>query len=336
MIKIIKVGDVHARYDVPKSRLDSYPDTVLAKLEHVFALARGTESYVVFVGDIGNSPSLHKGDGYIFFLRLMHLFKKYDDVKKFIVVGNHDVYGQNVETFDKSYLKAFEVMGLIERLRMDKPVILEDDDTRVAITGCDYFHQIDKGDLSYYTGFTKTNDAVMIHAVHGFLTDNKAKWDKIKTTSIDEISDTPAHITLAGHEHSGFGIVSKNNRYFVNIGSLLRVSASVGDIGNEVSVAMIEIDGKDIDIREHFLPATIAKPATMVINRAALEEEKERAALIENLSNASAALFDVGDLEAGITLIDDLIKYSETLNIPKKVVDIMLECIEEAEKEREQ
>ena len=73
----------------------------------------------------------------------------------------------------------------------------------------------------------------------------------------------------------------------------------------------------------------------MVINRAALEEEKERAALIENLSNASAALFDVGDLEAGITLIDDLIKYSETLNIPKKVVDIMLECIEEAEKERE-
>ena len=82
--------------------------------------------------------------------------------------------------------------------------------------------------------------------VHGMLL-NKPFIKGIPYTLIDDIKDTKANITLSGHYHSGFGIINVEGKYFVNPGSLVRITNSLAEINRIPKVAIIKL-GDSIDI----------------------------------------------------------------------------------------
>src|SRR5699024_208335 len=78
------------------------------------------------------------------------------------------------------------------------------------------------------------------HMIHGMLL-NKPFIKGIPYTLIDDIKNTKADITLSGHYHSGFGIINIDDKYFINPGSLIRITNSLIEIDRIPQVVLIEL-----------------------------------------------------------------------------------------------
>ena len=173
------------------------------------------------------------------------------------VAGNHDMYGQNPETVRRTMLGVFEAIGLIELLGIDGEIIFEKGGTRLQLTGRPYRYDIDDEDFKRYYLVRKRSDCdYAINMIHGMLVE-KPLPQGVAFTLIEEITDTGADITLSGHYHSGFGIKEIGGKYFVNPGSIARLSGTTADIGRMPGVIIIEL-GETVKIEEIALKSALS------------------------------------------------------------------------------
>ena len=73
---------------------------------------------------------------------------------------------------------------------------------------------------------------------------NKPFFEGVQYTLIEDIKDTEADITLAGHYHNGFGIKKIDSKYFINPGSIVRVANKISEIKRIPEVILIEVNNK--------------------------------------------------------------------------------------------
>lgn len=264
-MNLIYTTDIHGRANNPISRLDDYPVTVLRKVEWVVDTANEHNAYVACGGDIVNSPDTSPSFIGALAGRLSKLKKK----PMYIVLGNHDIYGYNPDSFIRTPLYILECLGLIKILNTDDPVYLEDE---IVLTGQSSVYDMDKNSKYYYPDIDK-KDCKHFHIIHSFLTNKE--WKYVNHTLIDNVLDTTADVVLSAHEHNGFGLIEKGGKIFCHPGALLRVSASVGDINKIVRISKFEIKGGHIKHEFINTPMAIALPWEEVIDRDRLEEEKE-------------------------------------------------------------
>lgn len=327
-MKFIYLTDPHVRVQSPTYRLDDYYKTILSKLDYARHL--GEENGVVGTiigGDLLDRPDVP----YTTLSGLCEVLRKFK-TPVYVVLGNHDVYGYNPNTFHRTALSVLEASGLIHRLSMEETV-LEQDDTCVCLTGVDAHSALDKnGQVSDYIDVPRIIDnCVYIHVVHGFLA--VRPWPMVPVTTIDSIINTNADIVLTGHEHSGFGVIEKNGRLFCNPGALGRVTASVGDVNLEVKVALIEVCGMDKKIELLKFPPNIARPASEVIDRAKLEQDKEHKQTLLSFSTKAKETMQKFDFNAGFNLYGILNHMIEEENISEEISEIIRKYIAEAEEE---
>ena len=81
MSKILFIPDVHLQEYSPRSRKDSYPTTILEKLEFIVDYANKNNADVYFLGDLFNATNLPM----IYFYRVVEVFKKFNKVPLIIV-----------------------------------------------------------------------------------------------------------------------------------------------------------------------------------------------------------------------------------------------------------
>jgi DNA repair exonuclease SbcCD nuclease subunit len=280
MIRFLYTTDSHGRWSNPAARLDDFPYTILKKFEYINHLAEELDvAAILHGGDWVESPDVSN----TFVSELASILTR---SKKpwYGILGNHDVYGQNPETFKKTPLAIAVAAGAFTRLS-EVPTIFYDGEDKAAITGKDSYFDLDKKiDREDYTILERVPNAVNIRLVHGMLDDHK--WmDNVDSTSIDEIINTKADIILTGHIHPGYGVIKKNYKIFCNPNALARVSASVGDVNLEVRVALITIANQSFDVELIPFPVSIARPANEIIDRAKLEAEKEHKRQLQNFKD---------------------------------------------------
>jgi DNA repair exonuclease SbcCD nuclease subunit len=329
-MKFIYFTDPHVRITSPKYRKDDFYQTILKKLSYVNYLGQeyNVDSYICG-GDWMDRPDIP----YTTLTGLAEVLSKF---KKpiYSVIGNHDIFGYNPETHYRTALSVIRGCGFITRLSMQQPICVTDGNTRVLLSGCDAHSQLDKnGRITDYIDIPGEDieaDA-RIHVVHGFLT--KKPWPHVPVTTINQILDTKADIVLTGHEHSGFGVIKANGKLFCNPGALGRITASVGDVNLEVKVALIEINGSDRKIDLIKLPADIARPASEVIDRDAMEKEKARQETLMLYSTATKETVNKFKFDTGFDLYRMLDMLKENKHIPEDVEAIMLKYIALAEEE---
>lgn len=326
-MKFIFVTDSHGRGSNPASRLDDFPTTILNKFRWVNQKAK----------DIGATAILHGGDWLETpdvanaFVRELTYILSHSDVPWYGILGNHDIYGQNPETFKKTPLGIAEAAGAFTRLS-EKPTIFKDNNTIVSITGKDSYFDIDKKiGKEDYINSEITPDAVNIHIVHGFLDDHK--WqDVIDCTTIEEVANCNADILLTGHVHQGYGIKRVNGKIFCNPNALARTTASIGDVNNEVRIAVITIDGKNFDIELVSLPSDVARPANEVIDRAKLVAEKEHKKQLDKFIN-SLNTKDISITNNSFNIYNILNIVAKEDNLDDNIISITREKLEQAEEE---
>ena len=134
----------------------------------------------------------------------------------YIICGNHDIYGHNPNTINRTMLGLLNTLNIVKVIEENDIIYLYKNGIKVQLTGQPYIYNIDnQSNKSKYIVESIGEDVdYAIHMVHGMLL-NKPFIKGIPYTLIDDIKETKADITLSGHYHSGFGVIEYNNKYFV-------------------------------------------------------------------------------------------------------------------------
>ncbi|MCX7921809.1 MAG: metallophosphoesterase [Clostridia bacterium] len=268
-MKFLFFTDTHIRGTTPKNRTDNFYDTLKNKFYEVKQISDDLEvDYILHGGDWFDRPDISPA-----IVREFAIIVRSFNKPIYTIAGNHDIFGHNPGTLGRTMLGLLEGIGIIKLLGYEDRVILERDGLRVQLTGSSYNYGIDGEDFrKHYIIDKRTDVDYAINLVHGMLL-QKPFIEGIHYTLIDEIKETEADITLSGHYHGGFGIVRNGSKYFINPGSMVRVSNSIGEIKRKPEVVFLEL-GKDITATT--IPLKTALPGEQVLDRQHLEKSQDR------------------------------------------------------------
>lgn len=264
-MKILFFTDTHIRGTNPKNRVDDFTRTLEDKLNEIVFLVDDLKiDYVIHGGDLFDRPDLSVS----VVSNFAKILKKVK-VPFYIVCGNHDIFGHNPKTIDRTMLGLLSSLDFIEIIKEEETKILSKDGLKVQLTGQPYVYDIDSNfkdkyileDISEGMDFS-------IHVVHGMLLD-RPFVKGIPFTLIDEIKQTKANITLSGHYHAGFKTQFIDGKYFINPGSLARVTNSLEEISRTPKVVLIELNES---ITINLIELKSAEKGDKVLNRDEIEK----------------------------------------------------------------
>ncbi|MCX7695846.1 MAG: metallophosphoesterase [Caloramator sp.] len=274
-MKFLFFTDTHIRGTNPRARLDNFENTLYNKFEELLNYIKSNKiDYVLFGGDLLDRPDVS--------LSVMQKF--IDILNKFpkpiyMVLGNHDIFGQNPNTVNRTIIGILETLGIVWILD-NKPVELYDGKVKVKITGSSFTYDIDVD--SYKSKYISNKDDCnyLIHIVHGMLME-KPFIKEVPHTTIEEIvQKTEADITLCGHYHTGYGLIKFEDKYFVNPGAIVRINNSLSEIKRSPSFAVINIDdGISISIEK----IKSAPRGEDILDRSFIKIQEQREILFNNI-----------------------------------------------------
>lgn len=307
-MKFLFFGDKHERATTPENRIGDYQHDMLLKTQEIIDIGKEHEvTAFLQPGDFWDSPNppldyasevMKRWTNIDLFNALGKLtsgneedikeitnsFKK-DYIPMVGVVGNHELFGNNIKTLPKTMAGFINKLGLMQFATKENPVFFTTEDgLKIAITGTHYHLDIDSPEyIDDYVVKEKLGD-YHIHIIHGMLSD-KDMGEYIRHTLIDSIRHTKADITLAGHDHIGFPITEVDGKYFVNPGAIPRLSNDLKEIGRQPKVLLIDINRKD-GIKLTEIPLKSAKKGELVLDRKKITEKKAKEAKLEEFKTA--------------------------------------------------
>ncbi|RKD34497.1 metallophosphoesterase family protein [Thermohalobacter berrensis] len=264
-MKLLFFTDTHIRGTTPRNRKDNLIETLETKFKEILYISKEHDvDFILHGGDLFDRPDISPS-----IVRKFALILNSFHIPIYAIAGNHDIYGHNIDTLHRTMLGLFDAIGIIKLIKQDEVVFLSRDNIKVQLTGQSYKYNIDsKTNKNSYIINKKDDDVdYAIHIVHGMLLD-KPFIEGIPYTLIDDILDTKADITLSGHYHSGFGVKEIEGKYFINPGSVIRITNSLREIDRTPKVVLIKLD-KDINI--DLIPLKTAKPGKEILDRSHIE-----------------------------------------------------------------
>jgi exonuclease SbcD len=263
-MRILFFTDTHIRGTNPQNRKDNFPETLYLKMEEVFDIAKKNNvDILLHGGDIFDRPDISPSLVRDFIL----LINKYA-LPIYAVAGNHDIYGQNPLTLNRTMLGLLDGADIVRLLRPGEKLCIKENGKRIQLTGQHYFYGIDGDNEKKSYKIKKNPDVdIAIHIVHGMLLE-KPFFEGMAYTLIDEILETEADVTLSGHYHAGFDTKCIDKKYFINPGSLVRINNSLNEFLRMPKVIILNLKD-EIKIEEIYL--TNALSGEEVLDRSRVE-----------------------------------------------------------------
>ena len=277
-MKFLFFTDTHIRSDNFAIRKDDFHKALADKLKEVKEIGEKEEvDYYLHGGDFFDRPdATAKSTGE--FGKILQSFKK----PIYGIIGNHDIYGYNLDTLERSMLGIYEKLDIIRLIDWENPLILEEDGFRIQISGAPFEYDIDQSTNYYYPDREQGVD-LHILMIHSFLMD-KPFIKGVYYTLIEDIADTDADIILSGHYHSGYGKIEYNDKIFVNPGALIRNSRAKLELKRRPSVVILDLSEKKKEIK--IIELKSAKPGEEV-----MVPMDERQKVLKNLEESMKQSF---------------------------------------------
>jgi len=317
-MKLLFMGDIHIRGNNPRNRIDDYKEACKLKLYEVWQIAAVNKVEAILQpGDIFHSPE-------VAISTLLEFAKVFKDAPCpiYCTIGNHDVYGYNLDTFGRTSLQLlellvpnFHVIQISQDIRKHNPEPNSLDDT-VHVGFNPYRTDIDTSPVGYQ--MCEYEQLTNILVVHGMLLDHELPYEG-RSTNLYHV-DTNAKIILSGHDHTGFGVIKRHDgKLFCNPGALMRISASQAEIDRTIQVAIIDTAAEEISL----VPLKCAKPGDEVLDRSKIVENQERQYAMEEFT----ALIQADGKAVKLNIPDIIDQISKQEKIQQNVIDKTLELI---------
>ncbi len=318
-MKLLFFTDTHIKATNPISRTDDYLNTVECKFNEVREIVKDEKiDYVLHGGDLFDRPDVP--------VRIVgkfaNILKSYD-VPIFMISGNHDIFGHNPSTVERSMIGLLNTLNIITLINKDEPIILKGSNIVVQLSGAPYIYDIDSNFKDYYFPKRLDNMDYHIFMIHSFLLD-KPFINTVSHTLIDEVKDVDADIVLSGHYHTGFGIKEYNDRYFINPGSLLRTNSSIPEMNRIPEVIIIDLGKDGITIKERVLKTALE--GNLVLN----QNDKSEKLRSEALEEFKLLVRENANLE-NYNIVEILKEISTKNNFPKEILEQALKRLEDVE-----
>ncbi|QQY80679.1 DNA repair exonuclease SbcCD nuclease subunit [Keratinibaculum paraultunense] len=244
-MRLLFITDTHIRGTTPKNRKDDLYKTLEKKILEVNEIVKKYDvDFLLHGGDLFDRPDVSVSV-------VGHFASMLNNIKVpiYTICGNHDIYGHNPQTIDRTMLGLLDTLNVVRIIKDEEKIFLNKNGVKVQLTGKSYTYNIDneKNKSNYIVKDVSDDVDYSIHMVHGMLL-NKPFIKGIPYTLIEDIIDTQADITLSGHYHSGFGIIKIDNKYFINPGSLIRITNSLTEIERMPKVVLINLNNHHIDV----------------------------------------------------------------------------------------
>lgn len=297
-MRLLYLTDTHIRGTTPKNRKDNIQETLERKLNEVGQIVKNYSiDYILHGGDLFDRPDVSIS----IVSNFASILNSYN-VPIYIISGNHDVYGHNPNTINRTILGLLDALNVVRIIKEKEIIYLSKERVKVQLTGQPYTYNIDnEGNKDGYIVKDISPDVdFSIHMVHGMLL-NKPFIKGVPYTLIDDIKDTKADITLSGHYHSGFGIIEVNNKYFVNPGSLVRITNSLREIERQPKVVIIEL--KD-SINIKLIPLKTAQKGEEVLDRKEIENHIFKSERLFDFKQSIDAAINFDKLEINEILME--------------------------------
>ena len=278
MSKIYFIPDVHLQEQSPRSRKDSYPTTILEKLEYIVNYVNENDGTCIFLGDLFNAVNMPM----IYFYRVVDVFKKFKKTP-YTIVGNHDYPRNNEDMLPRTPLGLLNNIGLIEYIQH---LELEG---KVVIEGSHYWQSIPKAHQLTDTALPMKR----ISVAHCFYEDAFQETHNLKVKDIMELG---YDYYVLGHDHTRYEPVQVGDQIVYRIGSLSRGTAAENQLIRD-NVYILEYD-TDLDyFRDVPVPCL---PAKEVFNESIFlrkEESKlDTQKILDNLVfTSNDSIYDVLD-----------------------------------------
>lgn len=297
-MRILYFTDTHIRGNNPKNRKDDFVKTLEDKLLEIVQIIRDNNiDYVIHGGDLFDRPDISVSV-VSRFAKILREIK----VPFYIVSGNHDIFGHNPLTVGRTMLGLLNDLEFINIIKDKEKIILTKDDIKLQLTGQPYIYDIDSAvnKESYIVKEIEDGVNYSIHVVHGMLLD-KPFVKGIPYTLLEDIKDTKANITLSGHYHAGFKTALIDDKYFINPGSVVRITNSLREIERRPQVVVLNLNEK-IDIE--YIPLKCAQQGNLVLDRSEIEKHIFKGERILEFKQTIDAALDFEKMDINDVLIE--------------------------------
>ena len=224
--KFLFYTDIHFAGETPRNRKDDFPQTLLEKQREIYQIAESENcDFIAFGGDYFNFHRVYS------FPILADTMDIVDGVymPTYMVIGEHDLYGHNMESFPNSTL-AF-MARRCRNIRILREPIQVTNEVRLYPK-----HETDRVDVM--AAFEKPTGICNICLCHELLTPQKGGVFECFNTT--DIGPTGFDLVLSGDLHSGYPIHEANNTVFCNPGSIARRTVADADRMPQVAIVSVE------------------------------------------------------------------------------------------------
>ncbi len=235
-IKILTVGDLHARDTNPSSRKYDYKQAILAKLMEIRRIANEEKADVtIFLGDIFDQKRGARVSDFLRQQLIKHFM--YWPGSALVVPGNHDMGAKGIDSLGNQPLGTLYASGCIRPLTNGETL----DNGNTVLIPRPYNEKRD-ADPTYYSldEDIDYSGKLTIMFCHGSVLDpgNDRPYDFVSFSDIPNRPD----ILVTGHIHENLGIVNDDGHLFINTGSIGRNAKTQANLTRKVQVALIDTD----------------------------------------------------------------------------------------------
>lgn len=325
-MRLLYLTDTHIRGTSPRSRTDDYQQTIKRKLTEVKEIIQHKQvDLVLHGGDLFDRPNLSPAVVRDF----VQLFQQFE-VPIYAVAGNHDMYGHNPTTLDRTMLGLLDTLGIIHLIQEGERVRFEKAGRVIQISGQPFHFELDQRDVSQDYGVTnEINADYCIHMVHGMLVD-RVLPDGVAYTLLDQVEQSSApDILFTGHYHAGFPMRKQGGKYMINPGAMARVNNHPSEIERTPQVVLVDLD-EAIEIR--FLPLSSAEAGEVVLDRTYLEQAVYRQGKLASFVQEIQAMGNFRALEV-TEIIEEISRLKEIAPEIKREALQRIAAVQEAEEE---
>lgn len=347
-MRFLYVGDLHQDELEPVNRIDDFNETRKEKISEIIQIAKTNNvKAILHGGDFFNRPKMPNE----FVTSVMEMWNeklipidiqeltfqfqtgviseedylnnlrqyKIGNIPFISVIGNHDLIGENIDSYPKTSLNVLETSGFLHIVDKENPIIFQDEDISVAISGYSYNRELDKSSDKdgYCIQKAKINGNPVdyqIHITHGMLTDHSYGKKFAHTVLVDIASKTEADLTINGHDHIGFPLTKMEDKLFVNPGSPFRLSADVKEIARKPKVLIIEINKKGIQVKEVYLKC--AKDGKLVLSTDGKKNRQSKQAVMAKIQS----LINQSSVKKGLRIADIIDNIGSAENIDEEIL----------------
>lgn len=208
-MKIAYITDTHWRYMRPKCRADKdYLQTILGEFEYVLANCKSLGiKYLLHAGDVFDKPYISKDSTQALTVAtaITSLLKEYN-ITMIVSPGQHDEFGQNSDSVDRSFLHMMVLTGLV-KVSHATPIEIKDGTEKITVVGYPFEHPEQEEALN---GAKKTTgfEIGMFHATLGYASQGYSKSIEACDPGCDVAVFGDVHdFVCEGYEHKS-GCVS--------------------------------------------------------------------------------------------------------------------------------